>query len=121
MQSKACTMVGGDVPAIIVSPLVYNPSTLQYEWMKQPTVEVGDLTVSMSDVETLLADAYWKQKRYDYTSGNLDYAGHHTSVTAATSDAEWRVYKYTWSGTNITRIQGPITGAWDDRATLAWG
>jgi len=66
-------------------------------------------------------DAYWRIKRFAYDgSGNLEYMGCNALLTANTSDATWAIWKYTYSGTNVTIIEGPITGIWDNRATLAW-
>ncbi len=59
--------------------------------------------------------------RLEYTSNLIDYRGVHITHDAATDDEEWEVWKYTWSGNDCVRIEGPLIGAWDDRATLDWG
>ena len=40
-----------------------------------------------------------------------------TNGADTTLDTSWKVYKFTYSGTNITRIQIAY-GAWDNRASL---
>jgi len=68
----------------------------------------------------LRANTYWRDVRLEYTNNQVIYKGSHRKNTAATSDAAWTIVKYTWSGSDLIRIQGPILGAWDDRATLGW-
>lgn len=81
----------------------------------------GDLTVSMGDVEKGVTGTYWGDKRMEYTGINLTYEGFHITNKVATSDAGWHVWKYTWDGNGLcTRKQGPVVGAWDDRATAGW-
>lgn len=63
---------------------------------------------------------YWPELRFDFTTGDLDYLGKHYSSGAATSDGGWLVWKFTWSSSLPTRIQGPIVGSWDNRASLSW-
>jgi hypothetical protein len=63
----------------------------------------------------------WKDKRFDYTSGDLDYKGFSATHKAATDAGDlWYVWKYTWAGTDATRIQGPIICNYDDRAGEDW-
>jgi hypothetical protein len=64
---------------------------------------------------------FWQDVRFDYTSGNLDYKGAHYSHDAGTDSPDWEVWKYTWSSGDCVRIEGPLQGAWDNRATLGWG
>ena len=64
----------------------------------------------------------WHDIRMEYdASDNLVYRGVHENHNAATTDEDWEVWKYTWSGVTCTRIEGPLRGAWDDRASLSWG
>lgn len=67
-------------------------------------------------------DIKWKDQRFDYTSGNLDYLGRSLIHKASTSESTlWWIWKYSFDGSdNLTRIEGPLTGNWDDRAALAW-
>jgi len=89
---------------------VWNTSTLAWEKMIQPVgYTQGEL------------DLYWKHKLLDFTSGNLDYFGRSTTHKAATDAGDlWWIWKYTWSGGNLTVIEGPLNDNWDDRASLAW-
>lgn len=104
-----------------VALFVWNTATLAWERMKQPTLEVGDLTVSMGDLEKLLGGHYWKDQRFAYTAGDLIYKGLSTTHKAATDAGDlWWVWKYTWVSGDLTRIEGPINCNWDDRATEAW-
>jgi len=100
---------------------VWNTVTLAWERMKQPTLELtGDLTVTMGDVERLLADNYWKDQRLEYSGGDLIYKGFNTTHKAATDAATWYIWKFTWSGSDCVRIEGPLVGSWDGKAGLAW-
>lgn len=62
----------------------------------------------------------WKETRLDFTSGSLDYRGLNANHGAATSLETWQVWKFTWSGGNLVRIEGPLQGSWDGRADLSW-
>ena len=68
----------------------------------------------------LRANIYWRDKRMEFTSGNLIYKGTHRQNKADTADTLWAITKYTWTGTDLTRIQGPLPGAWDNRESLDW-
>ena len=59
--------------------------------------------------------------RIEYTAGVETYLGAHLTQGAATTDSEWYITKFTYDGNDLVRIEGPLDGAWDDRATLAWG
>ena len=64
----------------------------------------------------------WHDERKDYdVGGNLIYRGVHEMHNIAVTDENWEVWKYTYTGSNVVRIEGPLRGTWDGRATLAWG
>jgi hypothetical protein len=64
----------------------------------------------------------WHDQRLFYdVSGNIIYKCCHEMHKAPTADETWEVWKFTWVGTNCTRIEGPLKGSVDGRATLAWG
>ena len=66
-------------------------------------------------------NSYWRQKQLAYdASDNLEYIGFHSQGDVLTSDGNWVVWKLVYTGDNLTSIEGPITGVWDDRATLDW-
>ena len=72
-------------------------------------------------VPELVANSYWKDKRLAFDgSNNLIYLGVTRTLNVGTSDLHWWIYKFTWSGSNLARIQGPIEGSWDNRADLGW-
>jgi hypothetical protein len=110
----------GPTQSLRINNWVWNPTTMAWERMKQPTIDIGsaDLTVSMGDVERLLADNYWKDQRMDWDGDDLFYKGLHTSSDASTSDANWYIFKYTWATGDLLRIQGPEVGSWDGREAL---
>ena len=83
-------------------------------------VRYNSVSGAWEEVE-LLDTLYWKDQRFDYTSGDLDYKGLSTTHKAALDAGDlWYVWKYTWVGVNCTRIEGPIICNWDDRDTEAW-
>jgi hypothetical protein len=58
----------------------------------------------------------------EYSEANLlIYKGVHELHDVADTDLEWEIWKYTYSGTNCVRIEGPLRGSWNGRAALAWG
>jgi len=72
------------------------------------------------DFENYLGSQEWLDRRYDYTSGNLDYLGKNVAIAGTTSD-DWQIFKFTYDGSgNVTRMQGPLVGTWDGRAALGW-
>ena len=88
--------------------------------MKQPTLQVGDLTVTMGDVEKLLAGDYWHDDISTYVDGNLIYRALNTTHKAATSATTWYIWKYTWTNGERTRREGPLVGSVDGQSDLAW-
>lgn len=119
--SEKNVKVDGPTQSIRINNWVWNTISMEWERMKQPTVEIGsaDLTVTMGDVEKLLAQNYWKEKRIEYNAGDPIYIGYHTTLGVATSDSNWYVFKLTWSSGDMVRQQGPQVTSWDDRA-LGW-
>lgn len=56
-------------------------------------------------------------KKYDYTSGNLDYIGENVNSDAADDDTDWTIYKVTWSSGEVIIIQKK-EGSWTGRDAL---
>ena len=54
---------------------------------------------------------------FDANDAQPNYIGLNANTAGATSAVGWIIYKFTYSGTDITRIQ-KIKGIWDDRASL---
>jgi len=68
----------------------------------------------------LLANAYWKDKRFDWDGGALIYIAFNRAINASPSASTWKIWKLTWDGTSLIRTQGPIEGSYDNRASLGW-
>lgn len=58
--------------------------------------------------------------RYDANDALPNYVGTAAVNGTPTSANAWVIYKYTYSGSNVTRIQKLSNVAWDDRASLSW-
>jgi hypothetical protein len=71
-------------------------------------------------VPELIANAYWKDKRFDYSGSDLIYMGVSRTENANTGHSVWNIWKLTWNGENLERFQGPLEGSWDNRAGLGW-
>ena len=65
--------------------------------------------------------AFWRDIRMEYSGRDLIYRGVHYLHNPDTSESSWEIWKYTWDGRNLVRLEGPLPGVWDDRATLTWG
>ena len=57
--------------------------------------------------------------RFDASDNLPTYIGLHLINGAATTDLSWKIFKFTYSGSDTTRIQTAY-GAWDSRASLGW-
>jgi hypothetical protein len=90
-----------------VALMVWNTDSLSWERMRQPQIAP-------------LADSLPLDTRFEYSDGAIIYKGIHGTHKAATDDTSWLIWKYGWTGSDITRIEGPLEGAWDNRAGLAW-
>lgn len=63
---------------------------------------------------------YPLKKRRDDISSLLYYVGESKDPDALDSDASWRIYRYSKSGSSTTEsyaLDGTFTGVWDDRAS----
>ena len=78
---------------------------------------------TIRDLKSIIGlDAYWRDVRLEYSDGNLIYRAANYFHDALTTDTNWEIWKYTWDiSENLTRIEGPLPGSWDDRAALNWG
>ena len=72
-------------------------------------------------VRDILNDAFWPViiNSYDI-SDQLIYEARNRKHSAATDEATWYIWKYTWVGSNCTMIEGPLIGTQDGRASLGW-
>lgn len=67
----------------------------------------------------IVDSGFYMDIRFDVDDSAPNYIGLHTTLNAPTSDSFWKIYKFTYSGSNVTRIQSQ-TGVYDNRATLSW-
>lgn len=97
---------------------VWNPTTLAWERMKQPILEfAGDLTVTLGDVERLLANQYYKRmKTYSHASGRIKYICRNTTIDAAETDTDWFCWYFT--DASPPEIEGPLQGAVNTEGTV---
>ena len=79
---------------------------------------VGGLK-TLKDVLSL--GVFWRDTRMEYSDGDLIYRGVHYLHNPDTSEGSWEIWKYTWDGSDLVRLEGPLPGAWDNRTTLSWG
>jgi hypothetical protein len=68
-------------------------------------------------------DGIWHDVRMEYgATGLLTYRAVHEMHDVAITDPDWEVWKYTYDTSGrLTRLEGPLHGAWNDRASLVWG
>jgi hypothetical protein len=71
-------------------------------------------------VQETVDSSRWHDQRMAYNTGQLIYFGKNLTHKAATDATTWNIWKYTWDGSDCTRIEGPLVGSWDNRASLAW-
>lgn len=67
----------------------------------------------------LVDSGFFSDIRFDTDDSAPIYIGLNVTNAAPTSNNDWKIYKFTYSGSNITRIQSQ-TGIWDNRVTLTW-
>jgi len=82
--------------------------------------EAAGLTFEGERIVVDSGESYWKDRRYEYDTGDLIYRGVNTEPSASTSATTWHIYKYTWDVDDLVRLQGPLSGSWDGRAGLGW-
>ena len=64
----------------------------------------------------------FRDTRFAYdSSSNVEYIGQHPMENVDENDEGWLITKFTYSGSDPTRSQGPIKGAWGNRKNLDWG
>ena len=100
-----------------VGTYVWDTDTLAWVRNQQPMVSIGDLTVTMGDVEALQANTYWKRsKPYIHASGRLKYYCKNTDIDANETDTDWWIWKY--SDDAIPGSEGPRLGAVNTEAAI---
>jgi len=112
----------GTSKTLRINNWVWNTSSLAWERMKQPSLELtGDLTVTLGDVERLLAHRYYLEHRREFDAlGRLEYEGWHTTFGAATNAAGWLIKKYLYDAMTENcvreRTYENVAATWDGRA-----
>ena len=66
------------------------------------------------------SDGLWAVRRFEYTAGEPIYIGRNKTHKAATDSLQWHVWKISYTGTDATLIEGPLTGTWDGRDSMDW-
>ncbi|NIR65847.1 MAG: hypothetical protein GWO10_19280 [candidate division Zixibacteria bacterium] len=111
-SNETPTDAKGESGIQFVGLMVWDPDALDWTRMRQPLISP-------------LADDLPLDTRFESDSNkNMKYKGIHATHKALTSDSNWLIWKFTWeliSGDYcLKRIEGPLEGAWDNRASLAW-
>jgi hypothetical protein len=83
---------------------------------------MSDAVSGVTSINTLAnLSSYWKDMRIYYDGNdNIEYICRNHVHKATTAIADWAIWKLTYSGDNISRMEGPLTGSVDNRATLSW-
>jgi len=72
-----------------------------------------------SRIPQLVDQGFYAQIRFDADDSLPDYVGLHDVATGATTLTDWKIFKFTYVGGAVTRIQF-LYGSWDGRAALSW-
>ena len=112
-DSKAAiaAAIEAETRTLRINNWVWDVDSVSWIRMKQPSIQYsGDLTVTMGDVERLLAGAYWLSTKLFYDgSNNCIYKCCNTDLSAIDGDTDWYIFKYDWTGSNCTQIRMRIT------------
>jgi hypothetical protein len=69
----------------------------------------------------LAGDMHWNVKVMTYdVNNNLTYMACNVNMLAATTATTWYIWKYTWTSSNCTQIEGPLRGSVTGQASLSW-
>ena len=82
--------------------------------------EMGSVTVSnLNDVTTQLEQSNIKYEAFQFDPNDDApiYIGQNIDSDASDNDASWVIYKFTYSGANVTSLKKKI-GSWTDRSSL---
>lgn len=74
-------------------------------------------SLSTDQVGSLATGSMFNDIRFDASDAAPTFIGLHTTIDAETSDSNWLIYKFTYSGSDITHIRRQ-KGVWDDRASI---
>lgn len=121
-DSKAAiaAAIEAETRTLRINNWVWDTDAVAWIRMKQPSIEYsGDLTVTMGDVERLLAGIYWPKTKFDYdVDGNCIYKGCNDDLSATDGDTDWWItrFDYTLSVCNQKRVRKT---SWTNRA-VGW-
>ena len=91
--------------------MTYNQYTKNKQEIQRDTTEVFGTVPA-----TRVSQMQWTDIRYDASDSQPNYIGL-ASTDLSTSDDGWVIFKFTYSGSNVTRIQ-KTKGVWDNRTSL---
>lgn len=104
-----------------LATVALNVVTLAYDTSKMLSGDKLQIYYDDAKADAAFYGGIGQDQRLDWdSSGNLIYMGQNSVAGAAAADTEWRVSKFTWTGANLTRIEGPLVGSWTGRAALSW-
>ncbi len=111
-SNEVPTDAKGESGIQFVGLMVWDADALDWVRMRQPIMNP-------------LADDLPLDTRFENDANkNMKYKGIHATHKALESNANWLIWKYTWeliSGSYcLSRIEGPLEGAWNNRDGLAW-
>jgi hypothetical protein len=83
------------------------------------------LPIPFQTYEKLVIDAtlnsFWGVRIYTYDgSSNITYLACNKVQSTGTDATSWHIWKYTWSGGNLTMTEGPLIGSVDGQTSLGW-
>lgn len=100
-----------------VQLFVWDPVGMTPVKMQQPTINIGDLDVTLGDVEALLANRYYLANYfYAYSNGRVKYHCRNIDIDANLTDSDWYIWKY--DNAKLPRSEGPRTGAINTEAVI---
>jgi hypothetical protein len=70
-----------------------------------------------SRLVTTVDSAFYADIRYDASDAAPDYIGLNVTNGADTAGADWKVYKFSYTSSAVTRVQVAY-GTWDGRVAL---
>jgi hypothetical protein len=76
---------------------------------------MGSLTL----VDRYSKDLVPRKVRFDASDALPIYIGVNVSADATDAQTDWLIYKFTYTGVNVTCIEAR-SGSWTGRASLAW-
>jgi len=89
-------------------------------YLEKEDAEHADLTANAKRIISVDADGNVKDAffvKFDPDDSSPTYIGTNNDADASTSSTDWLIFKFTYSGSNITDIVKKA-GAWTNRASL---